>query len=67
MEICPSCRSSFSDGTLCDVYLEKGGQITHQVLCRECGLEATRGMHAVEIKKGAQGVGKSRKWWEFWK
>lgn len=50
MEICQSCGKSFPDGALLDVFLTKGGQLTQHLLCRECGLRATQGLHAMEIK-----------------
>ena len=50
METCPSCAKSFPNGALLDVFIENGGKMTQQLLCRECGLRATRGLHAMEVK-----------------
>jgi uncharacterized protein YjbI with pentapeptide repeats len=50
METCPRCRRTFPQGALVDVFLERGGRLTQQLLCGECGLEAARGLHGLEIK-----------------
>ena len=76
METCPDCRKSFPDGALLNVFIERGGQFTQQLLCRSCGLRATQGLHGMEIKAPTSAASilsraesdlANKKWWQFWK
>jgi hypothetical protein len=55
METCPKCGRNFPDGALMNVFVSRGGEFTQQLLCKQCGLEAGRELHGLEIKPKESG------------
>lgn len=56
METCPACRRQFPDGALLNVVMEEDGGIANRLLCRDCAVRATQGLHALEVRPPRAGA-----------